>query len=652
MAKKTQTSSFGTSKREGHDSSIFYQRSLYERNGATNGVFKIQAALSDQEINQIKSSELSDWIDKIYQGTSENMQEIPDNSVGLAFTSPPYNVGKDYDDDLNLDGYLELIKNVGKEIYRVLRPGGRYVINIANLGRKPYIPLNGIFFKIHMELDFLPMGEIIWRKAKGAGNSTAWGSWISAKSPRLRDVHEYLLVFAKQSFSRPDSGIDSLVPTEFLNATISIWDIPPESATKVGHPAPFPVELAEKVINLYSYEEDVVLDPFVGSGTTCLAAKLNNRHYVGYDTSEEYCKLARTRITDSDAPNSSSAKTEATELSVAFGLLQVDDPVPYPFAQTDKSFAGSLSRRKFHTFKNELKSKKHKSLYSDLLEVGRKIRANYAPFAEITSLLWRSERKQTSSILPSPDLLVNDVAVSVKARSNLVLNTSPHNMFVQMPQGIPNGERAENWYLRMAPGEYQNLYDYVKNTQALSHLPATVDEFEKDAHAQKHELLQAINALKLSEQAEFEKLYVEMCHKVAEESAREFERHLCETKNSHYRSVVLENIARELFKLDTTEYILAGMDGNENFAVQIPALHTWRKKWEIQNIEAKPDLSKGQSVVNLVFTFQNVQSRDKFLNLHFRIEIRWSHGKFRHSPEAKVYKDFKWREVEFFTTLL
>ena len=140
------------------------------------------------------------------------------------------------------------------------------------------------------------MGEIIWQKAKGAGGSCAWGSWMSTKAPRLRDLHEYLLVFAKSSYSRPDKGESDIDRDEFMNATLSIWEIPAESAKRVGHPAPFPVELAARVIHLYSYVNDVILDPFMGSGTTCVAAVEHKRQYVGYDISEEYCALARTRI--------------------------------------------------------------------------------------------------------------------------------------------------------------------------------------------------------------------------------------------------------------------------------------------------------------------------------------------------------------------
>jgi modification methylase len=288
--KKTKTSSFGVGKRESHDSSAFYNRSLYE------GVFS--KPMPKDEIEKITIPLPGDWANKIYCDSSTDMRHIPDNSVAVAFTSPPYNVGKDYDDDMGLNEYLDLIRAVGKDVYRVLRPGGRYVINIANLGRKPYIPMNSFFYRIHMDEGFLPMGEIIWQKAKGANGSCAWGSWLSAKSPRLRDIHEYLLVFAKQDYSRPDKGESDIMRDEFLEATLSVWEIPPESAKRVGHPAPFPVALAERVIKLYSYAGEVVLDPFLGSGSTCVAAARNNRQYVGYDIVNEYCKIAEKRIVE------------------------------------------------------------------------------------------------------------------------------------------------------------------------------------------------------------------------------------------------------------------------------------------------------------------------------------------------------------------
>lgn len=259
-------------------------------------------ALSLEEMQAVEVPEAGAWVDRIYASSSEHMQDLPDNSIGLAFTSPPYNVGKDYDEDMSLSAYLGLIGRVGREVYRALRPGGRYLINVANLGRKPYIPLHAHFWALHQEIGFLPMGEIIWRKAKGASGSCAWGSWMSAKAPRLRDVHEYVLVLAKQGYSRPDRGESDVGRDEFMQATLSIWDIAPESARKVGHPAPFPIELAARVIRLYSYKGDVVLDPFVGSGTTCVAAAQLGRRFVGYDVSEEYCKLAERRIAEEGRP--------------------------------------------------------------------------------------------------------------------------------------------------------------------------------------------------------------------------------------------------------------------------------------------------------------------------------------------------------------
>lgn len=297
--KKTHTSDFGVSKRESHDASAFYARSLYGQDGSSIPRLLIDQGTppeTQQEPRPIPPWPLEEWADRVYCHTSEEMLHVPDSSVALAFTSPPYNTGKKYEPDLDMGEYLELIRRVAAEVYRVLMPGGRYVVNVANLGRKPYIPLHAYFYAVHAAIGFLPAGEIIWRKGRGASGNCAWGSWMSAKTPRLRDLHEYLLVFVKELYGRPDKGESDISRDEFMESTLSVWEIPPERAKRVGHPAPFPVELANRVIRLYSYVGDVVLDPFCGSGTTCVAARAGGRHWVGYDTVQAYCDLAERRV--------------------------------------------------------------------------------------------------------------------------------------------------------------------------------------------------------------------------------------------------------------------------------------------------------------------------------------------------------------------
>jgi modification methylase len=225
------------------------------------------------------------------------MDELPDNSVHLMITSPPYNVSKEYDEDLTLLEYRDLLRRVLRETYRVLGEGGRACVNVANVGRKPYIPFHAFIAQDMIDLGFSMRGEIIWNKAGSAGPSTAWGSWKSASNPTLRDVHEYILVFSKDSYARARDGKKSTIGRdEFLEYTKSIWTFPSESARRIGHPAPFPLELPHRLIQLYSYAEDVVLDPFVGSGSTCIAALVSNRHFVGYDKNRSYVKLAENRI--------------------------------------------------------------------------------------------------------------------------------------------------------------------------------------------------------------------------------------------------------------------------------------------------------------------------------------------------------------------
>jgi modification methylase len=282
--KNTATSSFGSPGREGHDSSAFYQTRLYADRLPGESEAYVENPISD--------------VDVIFHSSCEDMKELPDSSVHLMVTSPPYNVGKEYDNNLTLDEYLAFLMRVWKETYRVLVPGGRACINIANVGRKPYIPLHASIMQDMIDLGFLMRGEIIWDKAASASSSTAWGSWQSATNPTLRDTHEYILVFSKGSYRRDkmDGRVSTISKDEFLEFTKSVWGFPSESARKVGHPAPFPIELPYRLIQLYTFSNEVVLDPFMGSGQTALAALKAGRHYTGYEVNENYVRLANERI--------------------------------------------------------------------------------------------------------------------------------------------------------------------------------------------------------------------------------------------------------------------------------------------------------------------------------------------------------------------
>lgn len=283
---RTRTFAFGSPARVSHDSRVFYSRQLYK------GLPKEQKA---------KCQEMplpSGCVNRIFCKSSESMEELPDCSVHLMVTSPPYNVGKEYDEDLTLDEYRNFLKRVMVEVYRVLVPGGRACINLANLGRRPYLPLHAFIIQDMLELGFLMRGEIIWDKASSASSSTAWGSWCSPQNPTLRDTHEYILVFCKQTFKRsnPFDRNPTINRDEFLEFTKSVWRFPAEPATKVGHPAPFPVELPYRLIQLYTFEGEVVLDPFIGSGTTAIAALKTGRVFVGYEINPDYVALANQRL--------------------------------------------------------------------------------------------------------------------------------------------------------------------------------------------------------------------------------------------------------------------------------------------------------------------------------------------------------------------
>lgn len=281
----TKTSSFGTTGRINHNSEQFYNTRLYKE--------------LERVDTEIKKDNLfpKQYLNKIICSSSENMTELPNNCVDLMITSPPYNVTKEYDEDLSLKEYLTLLENVFRETYRVLVNGGRACVNVANLGRKPYIPLSDYISQMMVNIGFNMRGEIIWNKGASASPSTAWGSWQSASNPILRDIHEYILIFSKGDYRKEKRGKENTISKEdFMEWTKSIWTMNAESAKRIGHPAPFPLELPYRLIQLYSFKNDIIIDPFMGSGTTAVASLKSRRNFVGYEIREEYCSLAENRL--------------------------------------------------------------------------------------------------------------------------------------------------------------------------------------------------------------------------------------------------------------------------------------------------------------------------------------------------------------------
>lgn len=253
-------------------------------------------------LEAIKNAEI--YEPEVYYKSSEQMEEVEDNSVQLIVTSPPYNVGKNYSlyyDKKEIDTYLSFINRVWKECKRVLCKGGRIAVNVADTWRQPYIPLHALIIQQFLDLGMLMRGVIYWDKGASVGVSTAWGSWRSASNPTLRDVGEYLLIFCKDSFKlHTDNKISTISPEQFTLYTKSLWSFSAVD-TKEGHPAIFPDELPKRLIQLYTFLGDTVLDPFLGSGTTCKVAKAWGRKSVGYEIDESYRPIIEKKIGDASA---------------------------------------------------------------------------------------------------------------------------------------------------------------------------------------------------------------------------------------------------------------------------------------------------------------------------------------------------------------
>ena len=329
----TTTSNFGVGKRESHDARGFYER------------FRAPELSTDSTV--LAAAPVAE---PFVVGDSRHMDAVADGSVALVVTSPPYFAGKQYEEELQREGvpssyleYLTMLTDVFAECVRKLEPGGRICVNVANLGRKPYRSLSADVIRIlEHDLGLLLRGELIWQKGEGATGSCAWGSFRSASNPVLRDITERVIVASKGRFDRARSvkqraqeGLpyESTLSTEdFMSMTLDLWSIPPESARRVGHPAPFPVALPEHLIRMYTYVDDLVLDPFVGSGSALVAAALLDRRYVGYDLDPNYIEISRKRVAEALAaapvparrPEASSKLAEAALRDAGFVITGTD----------------------------------------------------------------------------------------------------------------------------------------------------------------------------------------------------------------------------------------------------------------------------------------------------------------------------------------
>jgi site-specific DNA-methyltransferase (adenine-specific) len=249
---------------------------------------------------------------RIYHADSLDLSFLEASSVQLVVTSPPYNLGKDYGtarDDATYHSYLDWTVAWCRQLWRVLEPGGRLCLNIPidinlsfDAGRKRTTQKRPVLadftYRLVNEEGWLYNTTILWLE-RNVSRRTAWGSWLSASDPWVNTAAEAILVLSKEQRKRVGRGKTSDVERdEFMNWTLGIWDFHGESSKRFGHPAAFPEDLPRRLIQLFSFREDTVLDPFLGSGTTCRVAKDLGRRSIGVELDEQFCRVSARRCSE------------------------------------------------------------------------------------------------------------------------------------------------------------------------------------------------------------------------------------------------------------------------------------------------------------------------------------------------------------------
>ena len=619
--RKTRTSTFGTSRRESHDSTPYYQRNIaspwYRPAPEEAAVYTTSSPI----------------IDKVLCHTAERMEELPDNCVALMVTSPPYHVGKDYDSGGTFEDYVKLLRTVFAETYRVLIPGGRAVVNVANLGRRPYVPLAAHVTQIMEELGFLMRGEVIWVKGEGASGSCAWGSWRSAANPTLRDVHEYCLCFSKGRFERLKRGESTISREEFTAATLSVWEIPPERARRVGHPAPFPVELPRRFIELYTFRGDLVLDPFMGSGSTAIAAIRTGRHYVGYEIDQAYVDACDARVgEETEGLLLREASTEqVTEVGTAIGLRHSSletaldlDPTKVGIEDLD---AGTWDR-----VRNVLRTGKRLGLLKMAFANGRFLKEHVLRGKEVEAVRWRGATRLTSPV----DIWVDEsFLISCKYRSKVLHNASPYTLFKSLLGVVEQAPvRTANWYAAVAPKEYQKYYEAFARATGFD-LPAKPEDL--DLH-QRVLLAQSQVAGKVASAA------VKFSDAVSTASSSVWKQTLAGINSP-------QPFILRMLRVTTEPYYILGVSvSGKPIRVKVMSASEWLALYPAARLIVSPRLGSRQPVVEWEAEIEDRHGRVHRALGH--VEIRWSHGKFRGAPEAKVYLDTPLSKVPGHTVLV